>query len=303
MIKNTPTHFNKLISIVIPTYNHGRFLDRALKSIINQTYTNWEVIIIDNHSTDNTANIVKSFNNPNITHLKVHNNGIIAKSRNTGISVANGEWIAFLDSDDWWADDKLEICSSFLVETVDLVYHDLKIVYDKQKLFRKKSIKSRQLNKPVLINLLVGGNIIANSSVILRKALIEKIGGISENENLIAAEDYYTWLKIAELSNNFKHVPNATGFYLIHEQSHSKKDMSIPTRFAISEFLDNIDFKQRNKIEAYLNYTSGRYNFLLGNYAVAAKKLMFSLMYGKLSIRIKSLIMLVTCTFIKVVKK
>ena len=79
---------------------------------------------------------------------------------------------SFLDSDDWWANDKLEKCSIFLGNTVDLIYHDLKIVYEKQKLFRVKSIKSRQLNKPVLIDLLVGGNIIPNSSVIVRKALV-----------------------------------------------------------------------------------------------------------------------------------
>ena len=95
MIKNTPAHFNKLISIIIPTFNHGQFLDRALKSIINQTYTNWEVIIVDNHSTDNTTKIVKSFKSSKITYFKIHNNGIIAKSRNAGIYAAKGEWIAF----------------------------------------------------------------------------------------------------------------------------------------------------------------------------------------------------------------
>lgn len=292
-MKSTSTHFNKLISIIIPTYNHGRFLDQALKSIINQTYKNWEVIIIDNHSTDNTTKIVESFKDPKITYFKIHNNGIIAKSRNAGISAANGEWIAFLDSDDWWANNKLEKCSSFLGEKVDLVYHDLKIIYEKQKLLGKKSIKSRQLSEPILIDLLVGGNIIANSSVIVRKDLIEKIGGISEKEELVAAEDYYTWLRIAQLTNKFKYISNTIGFYLIHEKSNSKKDMSIPARFAIEEFLDKIDIKQKNKIEAHLNYTSGRYNYLLRNYTVAKKKLMFSLMYGQVSIRIKSLIMLV----------
>ncbi len=298
MIKNTPVHFNKLISIIIPTFNQGQFLDRALKSVINQTYTNWEVIIVDNHSSDNTSKIVKSFKNPKITYFKIHNNGIIAKSRNAGISAANGKWIAFLDSDDWWANDKLEKCAIYLGNEVDLVYHDLKIIYEKQKLFRKRSIKSRQLYNPVLIDLLVGGNIISNSSVIVRKSLIEKIGGISENEKLIAAEDYYTWLKIAELTNKFMYVPSAKGFYLIHEQSHSNKDMSIPSRVAIAEFLDNIDKKQLYKIEANLNYTSGRYNYLIRNYAVAKKKLMFSLVYGQISIKIKSSIMLVASFFL-----
>ncbi len=99
-----------LVSVVIPTYNHARYLVRALESVLNQTFTNWEAIVIDNHSTDNTDEVMESFSDPRISYLKIHNNGIIAASRNAGIRVAKGEWIAFLDSDDWWTQDKIMKC-------------------------------------------------------------------------------------------------------------------------------------------------------------------------------------------------
>ena len=100
---------NPLISIVIPTYNHAHFLHDALLSVIAQTYQNWEAIVIDNHSNDNTDQVVHSFGDARIKLLKVHNQGIIATSRNMGIKKAKGEWVAFLDSDDLWYPKKLEL--------------------------------------------------------------------------------------------------------------------------------------------------------------------------------------------------
>ena len=98
-----------LVSVVIPTYNHAQYLRRALTSVLDQSYVNWEVIVIDNHSTDNTDELMEDFLGPQITYIKIHNSGIIALSRNAGINAARGEWIAFLDSDDWWTKDKLQV--------------------------------------------------------------------------------------------------------------------------------------------------------------------------------------------------
>ena len=97
-----------LVSIVIPTYNHANYLSKALQSIVDQTYTNWEAIIIDNHSLDDTEKLINQYSDPRIKYLKVHNFGIIAKSRNEGIRVAKGDWIAFLDSDDYWEKNKID---------------------------------------------------------------------------------------------------------------------------------------------------------------------------------------------------
>ena len=122
--KSTP-----LVSVIIPTYNHANFLGKALESVIHQTYNNWEAIVIDNHSTDETNKVIDKFKDSRIQYFKISNDGIIAKSRNFGINVAKGDWIAFLDSDDWWTSDKLENCIENANNQVDLIYHDLELLY------------------------------------------------------------------------------------------------------------------------------------------------------------------------------
>ena len=133
-----------LVSVIMPTYNHAHFLGNALQSLLDQTYTNWEAIIIDNHSEDATDEVVRGFADPRITLLKIHNNGVIAASRNMGIRAAKGKWIAFLDSDDWWSSNKLHVCLDHINGKTDFIYHDLRIIREKPSLFLSKTIKSRQ---------------------------------------------------------------------------------------------------------------------------------------------------------------
>ena len=101
-------------SVVIPTYNHEVFLEKAVKSVLTQTFSDYEIIIIDNYSNDNTENLIKNLNNKNIKFIKNRNHGIIAKSRNIGIEQSKSEWIAFLDSDDIWRQEKLKVLFNFI---------------------------------------------------------------------------------------------------------------------------------------------------------------------------------------------
>jgi len=133
--------FFPLVSIVIPTYNYANYLKRALQSILDQKYENWEAIVIDNHSTDDTSEVINRYKDPRIKYLKISNYGVIAKSRNAGILAAKGQWIAFLDSDDWWAADKLRTCSEYFNNRVDLIYHDLAIMRSKPQFFKRKLVK------------------------------------------------------------------------------------------------------------------------------------------------------------------
>ncbi|MEI6756608.1 MAG: glycosyltransferase [Chlorobium sp.] len=282
-----------LVSVIIPTYNHAQFLGRALQSVMEQTYTNWEAIVVDNHSKDNTDDVVNGFKDPRIRLLKIYNNGVIAASRNMGINGARGEWVAFLDSDDWWSANKLQKCLENINSEVDLIYHELKIIRDSPALFRRKTIKSWQVKKPVLIDLLVRGNAIATSSVVIRKKLLDRIEGMDENINLVASEDYNTWLRIARLTNGFKYFPEIMGFYLLHDQGISRKDMSGSVRQAVSEFISILNEKQKKKVESFIKYSSGRFHFVNGDFYLAKKDLLFSLKYGSLQIKVKSIVMLI----------
>jgi len=91
-----------VVSIVIPTYNHEHFLKKCLQSVVDQTFTNWEAIVVNNFSEDNTIAVVNSFHDPRIHLVNFKNNGIIAASRNKGIKLSRADLIAFLDSDDIW---------------------------------------------------------------------------------------------------------------------------------------------------------------------------------------------------------
>jgi glycosyltransferase involved in cell wall biosynthesis len=286
---NEPT---PLISIVIPTYNRRVLLARALDSVIAQTYEKWEAIVVDNGSTDGTEELISRYSEPRIIYLKTYNDGIIARARNLGIRASKGEWIAFLDSDDWWEREKLYTVLSFLNRKFDLVYHDLKIVSNEARYFRPNSINSRQLKPPVTIDLLTNGNPIATSSVVVRAQILRQLNGMSERRELVAAEDYNTWLRIATLTDRFFHLPRSLGYYFLHNESISKIDMSLPARNAAKEFLELLDLKQRRKFESNLSYTSGRFNYLLKNNKLARERLFYSLKFGGNVIRIKSLITL-----------
>jgi glycosyltransferase involved in cell wall biosynthesis len=284
--------FFPLVSIVIPTYNYANYLSRALQSILDQTYENWEVIVIDNHSTDDTSKVINRYKDPRIKYLKISNYGVIAKSRNVGILAAKGQWIAFLDSDDWWVADKLRTCAEHFNKQVDLIYHDLEIMRSKRQFFKRKLVKTRKLKKSVLIDLLVNGNAFGNSSVIVRKKMLEKIGLIEESKDLVAVEDYNTWLKIANLTDQFLYLPKRLGYYFIHDQNISKKDISLPIRQATYKFLSILDNKKKIKLESNIRYLSGRFHYLNINYKNAKKDLLFALCNGTFSLRLKSLLMI-----------
>ena len=158
-----------LISIIIPTYNRSKLIERSLKSIEEQTIKNYEIIIVDNYSTDNTSSVVKSFSHLPIKYFVVDNNNNIARSRNFGIKNSNGNIIAFLDSDDYWHAKKLETCYKKINEGFDFIFHNLKLVKERNTLFGKKYLKGRKLKKPFYKDLILNGNPICNSSVMVKK--------------------------------------------------------------------------------------------------------------------------------------
>lgn len=106
-----------LVSIITPTYNCGRFIAESIESVIAQSYGNWELVIVDDCSTDNTKEVVKKYsqNDHRIKYHRLSDNLGAAVARNTALSIAKGRWIAFLDSDDLWMPNKLERQLEFMV--------------------------------------------------------------------------------------------------------------------------------------------------------------------------------------------
>jgi len=235
-----------LISIILPTFNHAKFLKKAIESVINQSYINWELIIIDNNSTDETFDIVNSYSDHRIRYSKIQNNGVIAASRNYGISLSNGTWIAFLDSDDWWTNNKLSRSVKYINKRkFDLIYHDLFLVYKTNQKSYQRLAKSRNLSSPVFEDLLLNGNAILNSSVIVRKDLLEEVGLISCDTDKITWEDYDCWLKVSKRTNKFYYIKETLGYY-----------------WAAGGNMSNPDQDLKNAKSIYNKYIKGYYDII-----------------------------------------
>lgn len=105
-----------LVSIITPSYNCAQFIAETVKSVLAQTYANWEMLIVDDGSTDNTKEVVCRYKDPRIHYHRIEYNSGAAVARNTALRMAKGRWIAFLDSDDLWKPEKLEYQLAFMVD-------------------------------------------------------------------------------------------------------------------------------------------------------------------------------------------
>jgi len=250
-------------SIVIPTYNHGHLIKRCLDSIVAQTYIHWEAIVVNNYSNDNTVEIVESYRDPRIRLVNNANHGIIAVSRNKGIELAKGDWICFLDSDDWWT------C------------HGLKTL-------RGYQVNKRDPYKEMLLR----GNPCVNSSVVCRKSVIEKIGYLSADVNLIAVEDFDYWLRMAWAKVRFKHIKKCLGYYWLGNGNLSFNKKQVNRMEALYEkHLMNIQSsKLKQEIIAHLCYRQARIFQLLKEYDASIEKFRQSFHCHDFSVVLRSLL-------------
>jgi glycosyltransferase involved in cell wall biosynthesis len=218
-------------SIIIPTFNRFSELSRCLLSLVNQTSSDFEVIIIDDGSTDNTSEVVAGFNKDlNIKYIKIANSGRPAIPRNLGITQAKGNYIAFLDSDDWWHENKLQLAFEYLENGADLVYSDF---YRVKSLTEKEIVSVRDLKTNITTDLLKNGNAICNSSVVVRKSILDKVGFFNEGHDYIAWEDFDLWLRISKITNRFVHISQPLVYYWFGGGNLSTSERTIFTAQAI----------------------------------------------------------------------
>ena len=199
------------VSVIMPSYNTANYIAESVKSVIAQTYTDWELIIVDDCSTDNTDEIVAPFlTDPRIRYIKNEKNSGAAVSRNRALREAKGKWIAFLDSDDLWLPEKLQKQIAFMEENgYAFSYTDYRI----------------QLNGEWLPYIYTGPDVVTKRkmydycyfSTITVMYECEKIGLI-QIENLRKNNDYAMWLLAIEKSNCYR-LPECLSFYIKHEDS------------------------------------------------------------------------------------
>ncbi len=210
---------NPRISIVIPTYNHAHFLRTALDSIRAQTFGDWEAIVVNNFSEDDTIGVVQSYDDSRIRLVNFANHGIIAASRNHGLSLTQAPFVAFLDSDDFWYPEKLQRCMDKLAQGYDLVCHAEVWVGPGE---RKRTVRYGPAARATYESLLLDGNCISTSAVAVRREWLELAGGFSVQPEFVTAEDYELWLKLARDGARMGFDDEVLGEYLIHEGNQSR---------------------------------------------------------------------------------
>jgi glycosyltransferase involved in cell wall biosynthesis len=186
---------NPKVSVIIPTYNYAHFLPEALNSVLDQTYKNFEVIIVDDGSTDNTKDVLKSFlNDQRIRYIYQENSGLPA-TRNRGIKESKGQFVAFLDSDDVWLPAKLE--KQILLfdndEEIVLVYCGAEFIdVDGERIPDPgyKPIPGATYKDLLYVNWVIG----SGSSVLIRKSVFGEAGFF--DESLTGLDDIDMWIRI-----------------------------------------------------------------------------------------------------------
>ena len=180
------------VSVIVPTYNRADLLERALNSIVSQTYQDFELIVVDDGSTDKTSKVMKSF--PKAQYLYIKKNSGVSKARNVGLASAKGELICFLDSDDLWNEKKIQIQAQWLEnnKASQICYTDE--IWIRNGVRVNPMDRHRKYSGDIFRHCL-GLCIVSPSSVMIRAKLFDEIGNF--DESLPACEDYDLWLRIA----------------------------------------------------------------------------------------------------------
>lgn len=226
-----------LISVIIPAFNQGHFLAEAVNSALTQTYEEVEVIIVDDGSTDNTAQIAQSFSDKRV-HYVFKENGGLSSARNEGIRHANGDFLSFLDSDDCFLPEKLELLLTEMENDPELgLVAGQAIPVDEQGNPVGKLFDSPLPEDPKQLLL---GNPLHVGSILLRRIWQERVGFF--DETLRSYEDWDLWLRLALAGCKMKYVPIAVSLYRFHTAQMTRDGRQMTT--ATFSVLDKLFSKE-----------------------------------------------------------
>lgn len=242
-----------LVTVITPLFNSQNFIAETIESVIGQTYQNWELIIIDDFSTDKSKNIAKKYeakdHRINLIELK-SNFGGPARPRNFGLDISKGKYLAFLDSDDVWLKNKLQVqISEMIKNNLDFTSTDANFIdinSDKTIINNKIIYFLKKIRRKATLSDLIKDNFIYTSSVIISKKIITNF---DENKDFIGVEDLYLWMKILNDNNvRYKYIKDKLIKYRISSTSLSQRKMNqkqaIKANLCVLKFiLDNQNFE------------------------------------------------------------
>lgn len=257
------------VSIIIPTYNRAMSIGRTIQSALNQTYKDFELIIVDDNSSDNIHEILSTYDDSRIKYIKHHTNRGAPAARNTGIKNSNGEFIALLDDDDEWLPQKLEKQIKLFdstKKTVGMVYGGYEIVNNTGKVV-KTLLPSK---KGDLFHVLLKSNVIGSPTNLIKRECFEKIHYC--DESLKSCQDWDLWLKIAK-NYEIEYVPEILARYNLSDSSISRNSDSvlIGHKQILSKYC--FDIRKDRKIHTFHLQNIGIYYAYQQEYTQALKYL------------------------------
>jgi glycosyltransferase involved in cell wall biosynthesis len=310
---------NPTVSIITPTYNHEKFIKECIESVLNQTYDNWEQIIIDDGSTDNTRDIIAEFDDNRIKLIKQDNLGIynLDKTYNGALKSSKGKLIAILEGDDYWPSDKLEKQTIIFNNPNVVLSYGKAAVTDSNgnilKFTPKDIFSKRTTNTIETLHNLLFSNFIPACTVICRKDSLLSIGGFIKPK-YSPTVDYSTWLNLS-LKGHFFGCADLLGYWRTHEKQTSNQkvlEMVKAQKYVIDFFeILPLEIKTSTSLSAkelnhnYHQQLSSVYAYLglkcLNNGDWDGSKKSFKAAYnnGSLNLKLKSLLGLV-CANLKV---
>ena len=210
------------LSVIIPTYNRAYIISRAIQSVLQQTYQDFEILVVDDGSKDNTHEIMESIRDERIKYIRHEINRGPAAARNTGIMAARGNYIAFLDSDDLWLPEKLERQMAAFANApsqVGVVYvRVLEVEGDSKTFIPPNHVIKREGN--LYYDLISKGNFVYPSAALVRRDCLTKVGML--DEQLYTSEDWDLWIRIAKYYH-YKYVDELLVVYSIIPDSLTNK--------------------------------------------------------------------------------
>ena len=220
-----------LISVITPAYNAAKYIARSIESVIHQSFTDWELIIVDDGSTDNTKSIAQSYCELDSRIKYVfQENGKQGKARNTGLALARGTFLAFLDADDVWLPEKLSVQTRQMQSSkADLIFSN-SFIFSKNeeiegdtKQLEKCNVATGLYRSEAGVSSFLARNHISILTVLVKKNAILKAGGFTEDRAIQNAEDYHLWLKLLMEGFTFFGFEDVLAAYRKHEESVSDK--------------------------------------------------------------------------------
>lgn len=242
---------NSLVSIIMPTYNCDKFIIKAINSVINQTYKNWELIVVDDYSMDKTYDILQNYidKDNRIKYFKLYKNSGAAIARNKAIEVATGKYIAFLDSDDIWIPEKLSKQIKYMEENqYNFTCTSFRRINENEEALRNNSYALDIYDYDTILKRCPG-----NSTIVYNA---EKLGKF-KIPDIKKRNDYVMWLQIIKKEKYLYGIKEVLTNYRVREGSLSKDKRSlIPYNWKVYREIEKLSLLKASYLIIYLIITT-----------------------------------------------